>query len=99
MTKWILLGVAAVGVAGLLFFSRQKPKKFSACKALVATCETAGYKRGPTKEKRKEFRTECMRPLLQTGTFQGVTFDPKTVADCRARLDRRRAKAKNSSSS
>lgn len=96
MTKWILLGVAAVGVAGLLFFSRQNPKKLSACKTLVAACETAGYKRGPTKEKRKEFRTECMRPILQTGSFQGTTFDPKVVSDCRARLDRRRARDKDS---
>ncbi len=96
MTKWVLLGVAAVGVAALLFFSRHNPRKDSACKALVAACETAGYKRGPTKEKRKEFRTECMRPLLQSGTFQGNSFDPKVVSDCRARLDRRRTRDKSS---
>lgn len=96
MIKWVLLGVAAVAVCTLLFFSRQNPKKASACRALVAACETAGFKRGPTKEKRKEFRNECMRPLLQSGSFQGVTFDPKTVSDCRALLDRRRTRAKSS---
>ena len=96
MTKWVLLGVAAVAVSALLFFSKQNPKRFSSCQTLVAACETAGYKRGPTKEKRKEFRSECLRPLLQTGSFQGTTFDPKLVSDCRARLDKRKTRAKNS---
>lgn len=94
MKKWILLGVAAAGVIALLFVSRQSPqKKQSACRSLIAACETAGYKRGPTKEKRKEFRNECLKPLLETGSFQGTTFDPKIVEDCRARLDRRKNRA------
>lgn len=96
MTKWVLLGLAAVTVCGLLFYSRQQPKRVSACRALVQACETAGYKRGPTRQKRQEFRNECFRPLLQTGVFKGTVFDPKVVSDCRARLDRRKSRAKNS---
>lgn len=96
MTKWVLL-VAAVTVAGILIYiTRTRSLNIAACKELVNVCEAAGFKLGPSPTQRRDFRNNCLRPILQTGSFNGKQFDTGTIALCKARFERRKPRAKNS---
>lgn len=96
MVKWVLLTVAVAVAGTLLYISRGRSMSVSACKELVAVCEAAGFKLGPTPEQRKVFRNGCLRPILQTGTFQGREFDLQTISLCKARFERRKPRDKSS---
>jgi hypothetical protein len=91
-TKWIVLS-AAVAMAGvLLYLTADRPNRAGACKELVSACEQAGFKLGSSAQERREFRSSCMRPILQTGSFRGHDFDPSIISACKARFERRRQK-------
>lgn len=97
MTKWIVLAAAVVMAGVLLYLTQGKGSRAGACKELVSACEQAGFKLGPTPQERREFRANCLRPILQTGSFRGHEFDPETISACKARFERRRQRAEDES--
>jgi uncharacterized membrane protein YgcG len=92
VTKWLLLAAAVVMAGGLLYLTQGRETRLSACKELVSACEQAGFKRGPSAQERRDFRNNCLRPILKTGTFRGQEFDPEIVSTCKARFDRRKSR-------
>jgi hypothetical protein len=55
------------------------------CKQLEQACVDAGFGQGEAAKGMGLFKN-CMHPIMQGEAVKGVTVDPKTVADCKARM-------------
>lgn len=96
MTKWIVLVAAVIMAGALIYVAKGRTSRRAACRTLVAACEQAGFRLGPTHTERREFRKSCLKPIFRDNAFRGLEFDPSIVSKCKARLERFKGRLKNS---
>jgi hypothetical protein len=55
------------------------------CKKIEAACEAAGFVKGGAKEGKGVFKN-CLKPIIDGQTVNGVTVDPADAAACKAKI-------------
>ena len=69
------------------------------CQTVAQACKAAGYT-GERNNESKKFWQDCMKPILQGQTVNGVTVDPTAVQTCRtdkiAEMRKKAAELENS---
>jgi hypothetical protein len=63
------------------------------CKQIKTACEGAGFTKGGHKTGNKGLFIDCMKPIMAGQSVPGVTVTPDQVTACKAKKDKRAAKA------
>ena len=61
------------------------------CRKIKEACEAAGFMPKGHKQK-KGLMADCMKPIIEGGTVEGVTVSPEDVQACKEKRDARKAK-------
>lgn len=96
MAKWIFVITAVTLAVAVTQLSRKRGSGRAACRELVSSCRQAGFTPAGSPLERFELREICLAKILETGEFNGITFDRRTLSRCKARIDRRKSKLGNS---
>ena len=60
------------------------PKAGCPCKQIEKACEAAGFVKGKNAPAGKNVFKDCLKPIKEGKTVEGVTVDPATVQGCQA---------------
>ncbi|MGE4130159.1 MAG: hypothetical protein AB7F86_00895 [Bdellovibrionales bacterium] len=97
--RWAIVVAGILIAAGAFWLSNQEEpgsnRQRNPCRKIYASCKKAGFRPGPKREDRAEFRKNCVRPILETGQFNGVTFQQEVIDKCKTALNNRRKKNKS----
>jgi hypothetical protein len=88
MKRLGLLCTFVVFAGGLAFGETTAPKRPGPCAQIVQACKTAGFIKG---QKGKGLYRDCVRPIAQGQSVQGVAVDSSTVQACQQRRAERKA--------
>ena len=53
------------------------------CKKVTKICIAAGYTKGKHKDDHKSLKKDCLAPLMEGKSVQGVTITPEEVENCK----------------
>lgn len=79
---------------GVLLFSASsfsaEDAKVHPCKAVREACRAAGFVKGKDAPEGKHLFRDCVRPLAEGKTVEGVTISQDVVQACKAKRESRR---------
>ena len=78
----------------LVFNVNAAEKKANGCKAIEAACKSAGYVKGDHKKNGKGLFEDCLKPVVEGKSIEGVTVEASVIESCKARHEKRVAKRK-----
>ena len=89
--KLVVMMIASALVSGLAFAADAPAPPADAshpCRVIEQACETAHFVRhGHTKDSKKGLFVDCLRPILNGQTVEGVPAqDAKVIEGCKARM-------------
>lgn len=67
------------------------------CKQIVSACEAAGFTKGGHKNKKGLWK-DCVGPIKNGKTVEGVTVDSKIIDGCKAKAEERKEKKESEKS-
>jgi hypothetical protein len=87
MIRNIALGLSLFVTLNSMAFAHESKEGNHPCKKVKEACQAAGFTKGAHKENGKGLFMDCMKPLREGKTVEGVTIAPADLNACKAKKE------------